>query len=110
MKALDKHLKDVVCYLVLGCVVSVSFAFSLETHKPFESIKELLFHFFVLLGCFFLVVRALLTNAWPIKKDLLNAFVFLYLCYNILSFALSPNAERVYLINQVLFIQFYFVA
>ena len=110
MKAVDEYLNDVVFLSVLCCVISVSFAFSIETHKPFEAIKELLFHFFVLFAGFFLCARAVLTNTGPVKKDLLYVFVISYLCYNLLSFVLSPYADRVYFINLVLLILFFFVA
>ncbi len=110
MKTLDKYLNNLVYFLVVCCVISVSFAFSLETHRPFESIKEVLFHFFVLLACFFLVARSILAATCPVKKDLLYVFVLLYLCYNLLSFALLPYTDRVYFINLVLLILFFFVA
>ncbi|MDA2937814.1 tetratricopeptide repeat protein [Acidobacteria bacterium AH-259-A15] len=110
LKHLAKHLNNIVFFLVLSCVIVVSVSFSRKTYHPFDAIKELLFHFFVLLACFFLVVRSILTGTFPIKRNLLYIFVFLYLGYNTLSFALSPYADKAYFINLVLLILFFFVA
>lgn len=108
MNNLAKHLNNIVYFLVLCCVIVVSFAVSLDTQHPFEALKTLLFQFLVLCAFFFLVVHAMLTSTFPIKKDPLHVFVLLYLSYNTLSFVLTPYADRVYFINLVLLILFFF--
>ncbi|MEE2821871.1 MAG: O-antigen ligase family protein [Acidobacteriota bacterium] len=93
--------------LVLCCLVVVSFSFALTTYHPFEAIKELLFHLLVVFSSSFIVVWAILTRAFPIKRNPLFIFVFLYLCCNTLSFALSPYADKSYFINLVLLSLFF---
>ena len=108
MNDLAKHLNNIVYFLVLGCVIVVSFAVSLETQHPFEAIKVLLFQFFVLLAGFFLIFGAVLTNTFPIRKDPICVLVLLYLGYNTLSFIFSPYADRGYFINLSLLVLFFF--
>ena len=109
MTYLGNYLNNIAYFFVLCCLIAVSFSVSLETYHPFGAIKELLFHLFVLLAGSFVAVRAILTSASPLKKDPLYVFAFLYLCYNALSFALSPYVDKVYFINLTLLILFFFI-
>ena len=108
MTCLAQYLNNITFFLILCCLITVSFSFSLETYHPFEAIKELLFHLFVLLIGSFVVVRTLLTSTIPLKKDPLYVLVFLYFCYNAFSFALSPYVDKGYFINLTLLILFFF--
>lgn len=109
MTYLGNYLNNIAYFFVLCCLIAVSFSVSLETYHPFGAIKELLFHLFVLLAGSFIVVRAILTSTFPLKKDPLYVFAFLYVCYNAFSFALSPYADKVYFINLTLLILFFFI-
>ena len=110
MPHLARYLNSTAYILVLCCLVSVSFAFSLETHHPYDPIKQVFFHLFALLACFFIVSYSLLTSTFPIEKNFLDILVFAYLGYNTLSFFLTSYADRNYFINLALLILLFFIA
>ena len=109
MKRLAVHISNVNYFLVLCCIVFVSFAYSFKTYHPFDPIKEVFLHLFVLLAFYLLIVRTILTGVLPFRKNLLGILVLLYLGYNTVSFIVSPYADGAYFINLVLLILLFFV-
>ena len=110
MKHWNRYLDTALYGLVLLCVVVVSLAFWPPSHRPFETVKGLLFHSFALMACFLVLARAFHTKTLPFPRDLLSGLVCLYLGYNLLSFALSPFADRSYFLDLVFLIVFFFSA
>ena len=107
-QSLPEYLDTTIYVLLLLCLSFVTFALSFKTHNPFDAIKEMLFHFFVLLSFFFFVVRAVLTGTVPVRKSVLNLFVVLYLACNAVSFVTSQYVDRSYFVDLVLLVVFFF--
>ena len=96
---LAKRLSQTTYLVLLCCITAVTLAFSHRTYHPFDPIKELLLHFFMLLGSFLLMVRMAFTNTLSIRGNSLHLFVSLYFAYNVLSFAVAPHADKAYFVN-----------
>ena len=107
--SLAKGLSQTAYLLLLCCIAAVTVAFSHRTYHPFDPIKELLLHFFILLGSFLLIVRVAFTNTLSIQGNSLHLFIALYFAYNALSFAVAQHADKAYFVNLTFLILLSFI-
>ena len=106
----DHDIIDIVVYLILlGIVILTPVIISLDAFHPYVTVKETIFLFLICIAIIVWVAKIIFTGKIYFIKSNTSLAVTIYMAYSILSYLISDFSDRIYLLNLLGAIIFYFL-